>query len=92
MLDNEKRKLDDYDLINSKAIGDYCRQIGHKFNTKELAALVYRNRAMNIDEKIIKYQDLIYNYPDMEVIEKINCKHYDSVKVMIQNEKIIGKI
>ena len=86
MLKIEKRKLDDYDLINSKAIGDYCRQIEHKFNTKELAALVYRNRTMNIDEKIIKYQDLIDNYPDMEVIERINSKHYDSVKVMIQNE------
>ena len=29
---------------------------------------------------------LIENYPDMEVIERINCKHYDSVKTMIQEE------
>ncbi len=80
------RKLDDYDLINSKAIGDHCRNIGHKFNTEELAILVYRNNKMDIKEKIAKYQDLIDNYQDMEVIEGINCKHYDSVKVMIQNE------
>lgn len=41
---------------------------------------------MDIKEKIVKYQDLIDNYPDMEVIERINCKHYDSVKTMIRNE------
>ena len=83
---NKKRKLDDYDLINSSAIGNYCREIGYKFNTEELAVLVYRNRKMNIQKKIAKYQDLIDNYPDMEVIERINCKHYNSVKTMIKNE------
>ena len=81
-----KRKEDIYDLINSKAIGDYCREIGHKFNTEELAVLIYRNKKMDIFEKISKYQDLIDNYPDMEVIERFNCKHYDSVKTMIKNE------
>ena len=86
-MDNQKEKInDDYNLINSKAIGDYCRSIKHKFNTEELAVLIYRNNRMNINEKIEKYTDLINNYPDMEVIERINCKHYDSVKVMIKEE------
>ena len=83
---DEQRKKDDYDLINSRAIGDYCRRIGHKFNTEELAVLVYRNKRMTIYEKIVKYIDLINNYPDMEVIERINCEHYNSVKDMIANE------
>lgn len=82
----EKRKLDEYDLINSVAIADHCREIKHRFNTEELAVLVYRNKKMSINEKIEKYKNLIENYPDMEVIERINCEHYDSVKVMIQNE------
>ena len=86
---------DDYNLINSRAIADYCRSIKHKFNTEELAVLVYRNQRMNLDEKIVKYNDLIKNYPDMEVIERINCKHYDSVKTMIKKEiqrlKILNK-
>lgn len=77
---------DDYNLINSRTIADYCRSIKHKFNTIELAVLVYRNNRMSIDEKIEKYNDLIKNYPDMEVIEKINCKHYSSVKTMIKEE------
>lgn len=81
-----KREADDYDLINSRAIGDYCRQIEHKFNIEELAVLVYRNKRMDIDEKIVKYKDLIDNYPDMEVIKRINCNHYDNVKDMIKNE------
>ena len=79
-------KQDNYDLINSKAIGDYCRKIKYQFNTEELAVLVFRNKEMSINEKIEKYQDLIDNYPDMEVIERINCNHYDSVKTMIKNE------
>lgn len=85
-MKKEKEIRDNYDLINSKAIGDYCRKIGHEFNTEELAVLVYRNKKMDIFEKISKYQDLIDNYPDMEVIERINCKHYDSIKTLIQEE------
>ena len=86
ILKEKKEIKDDYNLINSRAIGDYCRQIGHKFNTEELAVLVHRNNIMSIDEKIAKYQDLIDNYPDMEVIERINCKHYDSVKELLKKE------
>lgn len=78
--------MDEYNLINSKAIREHCRKINHKFNTEELAVLIYRNKRMDVTEKIEAYQELIANYPDMEVIERINCKHYDSVKVMIQDE------
>lgn len=77
---------DIYDLINSKAIQEHCRKIQHKFNTEELAVLIYRNKRMSIEEKIHWYEMLIYQYPDMEVIERINCKHYDSVKDMIKGE------
>lgn len=78
--------MDIYSLINSKAIQEHCRKIQHQFNTEELAVLIYRNKRMSIDEKISAYQELITDYPDMEVIERINCKHYDSVKDMIQGE------
>lgn len=59
------------------------QKIEHKFNTEELAVLIYRNKSMDIEEKIKAYQELISDYPDMEVIERINCKHYNSVKDMI---------
>lgn len=75
--------MDIYNLINSKAISEHCRKIQHKFNTEELAVLIYRNKRMSIDEKISAYQELITDFPDME---RINCKHYDSVKDMVQEE------
>lgn len=78
--------MDVYNLINSKAISEHCRKIEHKFNTEELAVLIYRNKKMSIKEKITAYKELIEKYPDMEVIERINCKHYDSVKDMIKGE------
>lgn len=78
--------MDTYNLINSKAIQEHCRKIKHQFNTEELAVFIYRNKRMSIDEKISAYQELISNYEDMEVIERMNCKHYDSVKDMIQEE------
>ena len=83
---NDYEHKDVYSLINSRAIGDYCREIEHKFNTEELAVLIFRNKRMSIDEKIAAYKDLIDNYPDMEVIKRINCEHYDSVKDMIKGE------
>ena len=83
---NNNQIKDVYDLINSKTIGDYCREIGHRFNTEELAVLIFRNKRMSVDEKIKEYNNLIKNYPDMEVIERINCDHYDSVKDMIKEE------
>ena len=86
VLDEKEEIKDDYNLINSKAISDYCRSIKHKFNTEELAVLVYRNLKMSIDEKIARYNDLIKNYPDMEVIRRSHCNHYDSVKTLIKNE------
>jgi len=80
--------IDGYQLINSKAISEHCRKINHKFNTEELAVLIYRNKRMNVNEKITAYQELINAYPDMEVIQRINCKHYNSVKDMIREEII----
>lgn len=78
--------MDTYNLINSKAIQKHCRKIGHKFNTEELTVLIYRNKKMSVEEKIEAYQELIEKYEDMEVIERINCKYYDSVKDMIKGE------
>ena len=79
MIMKEMEVMDVYNLINSKAIQKHCREIKHQFNTEELAVLIYRNKTMSIEEKISSYQELIADYPDMEVIERINCKHYDSV-------------
>jgi hypothetical protein len=77
---------DMYELINSNAVANHCRSINHKFNTEELAVLIFRNKKLNVEEKIAAYKELIENHPDMEVIERINCDYYSSVKTMIQGE------
>jgi len=80
-------KLNDvYELINSNAVANHCRNINHKFNTEELAVLIFRNKKLSIEEKIDLYKELIEKYPDMEVIERINCDYYKSVKTLIQGE------
>lgn len=78
--------MDVYKLINSKAIAEHCRKIQHKFNTEELAVLIYRNKYMSVDEKIQAYNELITDYNDMQVIERFNCRHYDSVRDLIKSE------
>lgn len=60
IINNLEAKIsDEYDLINSLSIGEYCRKIKHKFNTEELAVLIFRNKRMSIDKKISKYEELI---------------------------------
>lgn len=78
--------MDIYKLINSKAVSEHCRKINHQFNTEEIAVLIYRNKKMDTDEKIKAYEELLADYPDMKVIERFNCKSYDSVKDMIRGE------
>ena len=82
----KEKEIDVYDLINSKTISEYCRKIKHQFNIEEIAVLIYRNNKMSIEEKINTYNKVIEKYTDMEVIERVNCKHYDSVKTMIKQE------
>lgn len=83
---NTEKEIDVYDLINSKTISEHCRKIKHQFNIEEIAVLIYRNNKMSIEEKINTYNKVIEKYTDMEVIERVNCKHYDSVKTMIKQE------
>ena len=78
--------MDVYKLINSRAIADHCRKIKHQFNTEELAVLIYRNKYMSVDEKIQAYNELITDYPDIPVLERFNCRNYDSIRDLIKSE------
>ena len=78
--------MNEYDLINSKAISKYCKNIGHKFNIEELAVLVYRSKQIDIVEKIDIYIELINNCEDMRMIKHLHCGPYHSVKECIRQE------
>jgi len=58
---NTIKEIDIYDLINSKAISEYCRKIKHQFNIEEVTVLIYRNNKMSIEEKINTYNKVIEN-------------------------------
>ena len=75
-----------YNLINSKDVGKHCEKINHKFNTEEIAVLIYRCNTISIKEKIKLYNELIKEYPNMKLIDRIDFKHYNSVKDMIKSE------
>lgn len=78
--------MNEYDLINSKAISEHCRNIGHRFNTEELAVLIYRSKRMDIVEKIDAYTELIEKYADMPMIKHLHCGPYESIKECIEKE------
>ncbi|MDR0978536.1 MAG: hypothetical protein LBL91_01105 [Lachnospiraceae bacterium] len=78
--------MDEYSLISSKAIAKHCKEINHKFNTEEVAVLIYRNKNMTVDEKILAYEEILENYPDMEVTQHNYSKEYGTVKGLIKQE------
>lgn len=71
--------LDIYSLLNSKAIGEHCRKINHKFNSLEMAYIINENRNLNIYQKHDLFNEIISSQPDMELEERLwNCK-FDSL-------------
>lgn len=74
-----------YNLINSTDISNYCKEQNYKFNTLEIAILIYRNKTLSIKEKIQKYKDLLENYEDMPFVG-IHVDTTSSTKELIQAE------
>lgn len=75
---------DIYEFINSKDIREYCRKIGHEFNTVESAFLIYQSRRHTLEQKFNAWQELAATAPDMEIKERLNCKYYPSVHEFLQ--------
>ena len=71
--------MDIYSLINSKAISNHCRAIAHQFNSLEMAYLVYANDTLNIRQKHNVFEEIIREYPDMEVQERPWTPRFDSL-------------
>ncbi len=76
--------MDIYSFINSKAISSHCRKIAHQFTPLEMAYLVYANTTNNIKQKHIAFTEIITNYMDMEVSERIWTPHFDSFHNFLQ--------
>ena len=71
--------MDVYSFINSKAISEHCRKIAHQFTPLEMAYLVYANDSMNIAQKHTAFNEIIEQYPDMEVAERTWTPYAESL-------------
>ena len=71
--------MDYISLLNSKSIEKHWREIGYQPNALEAAWIVYSNRKLNFSEKCKYWEEIINTMPDMEIPERVNCNHYDSL-------------
>ena len=76
--------MDIYSLINSKAISDHCRKIGHQFTPIEMAYLINENNSLTIAQKHEAFRAIIANQPDMEVVERPWTLYSDSLHMFLQ--------
>ena len=68
-----------YDLLNSRSIAEHWKKIDYKPDSLETAWLMYFSRKLTFDEKCACWEEIIKNMPDMEIIRRPNCPHYDSL-------------
>jgi hypothetical protein len=88
--------VEGFDLINSKAIANYCKEINYKFSIEELAVLIYRNKNKTVYEKIELYKKLgtIHLHQDVNTssnnnIENIVLKEIERLEINL--EKFLTK-
>ena len=65
--------MDIYTYFNSSDIANYCKSIGHKFNTIEMAYIIDKSDT-SIKQKNIAFQELINSYPNMPFHKSVNFK------------------
>lgn len=75
--------MDIYSLVNSKDIRDYLRQIDYKFNSLEVAWLIYACRKLSYEEKKERWNELISTMSDCEVASRNNCAGWKSLHAFL---------
>lgn len=68
-----------YEFIPSGDIRSHCEKLGHSFTSLESAYLIYHSPNHTLAQKHEAWQELIETMPDMEIEERLNCRHYDSL-------------
>ena len=68
-----------YDLLNSRSIAEYWKEINYQPDSLETAWLIYKNRKLGFDKKCELWERIAWEMPDMEIIRRPNCSHYDSL-------------
>jgi len=74
-----------YDFFNSPDVAEFCRSIGHTFNTVESAVMVSQSKKRTLAEKLAAYRTIIAEYPDMELPSGNNHDYYESFHKALRN-------
>ncbi len=67
-----------YDYFMSNDVAQYCKSIGHNFNTIEMAWIIDQS-AKTVKEKNMAFRELIDNYPDMPFHESVDFRVKTSI-------------
>ena len=59
--------MDIYEFINSKAIREHCKKIGHNFSDLEKAYLINQSRNHTVEEKCSAWQDILDSTEDIKL-------------------------
>lgn len=76
--------MDIYSFINSPDIANHCRNIGHVFDSLEMAVLIAMSEK-TINEKNEAWQEIIAYYPDMPIRKRNGFKAKKSLHDYLQN-------
>lgn len=80
--------MDILQFINSNAIRNHLEKINYQFNTLEAAWLIYHSYNYSVYEKFDAYEQLMKEYPDCRVEERLHTPAQDS---LFKYLKIISK-
>ena len=88
--------LNIYRFINSRDIRKHLEDLKYEFNALEAAWLIYQCADATLEEKHDAWIWIIENIPDMEVIERPNCKYRESLhdtlrKYIALEEKLLDR-
>lgn len=76
--------MDVFSFINSRDIRDYLKQIEYRFNSLEVAWLIWQCRSMSYEDKKVAWQEVINTMTDCKVESRANVKGWDSLHSMLR--------
>lgn len=84
--------MDIYEFINSKAIREHCKKIGHKFSDLEKAYLINQSHNHTVEEKCAAWQELLdstkdFKLPSREHTSYENLFFHELLKALIDYNK-----
>ena len=73
------------ELINSRSITEYWKQIGYTPSPVTIAWIIYYNWQLTLDERCGYWEEITETMPDMEIPCQIYCNHYNSLHDFLRN-------